>query len=283
MRVQVSSCGRRAWRVSSALVTMPMPQVPLSAGSTSRLIGVVVLERGAEGGRDRAVARAEVPPVVAEPAVLDLLDGRRGAHGRQPAGQRGAPAAGVDHQVGVQQAAVLGLDPRDVGDPGQAGRSATSRPFTATPRQTSTPGVAAASRAITASMTGRRAVTRVKRSSPGRKPPETCSGTLATKLKPRAPAASSAGRSSGSSASMVWRQRGRNMWSRRNWLTPRRSHSVQQAAGSSGGGAGSRSRSRTRCPSRPSRVAVVSPPMPPPTTITSTGSTSRSYTYMLHV
>ncbi len=61
-----------------------------------------MLQRCAEGRRDRAVGRPEVAGVVNEAAVLDLLMRRPGSDGRQPPGKGRAPAAGVDDQVGVE-------------------------------------------------------------------------------------------------------------------------------------------------------------------------------------
>ncbi len=129
--------------------------------------------------------------------------------------------------------------------------------------------MAAATDAMAASVTGRRAVSTSNRSSPGHGPPERAAGASATELRRTAPAASMAVATSGSSASIAWRQRARNEWSMWNWLTPRRSQACHEAAGGTGGGAGSRSSTRTRCPSRASSIPALSPLTPPPITITS--------------
>ena len=68
---------------------------------------------------------------------------------------------------------------------------------------------------------GRRPVTRAKRSSPGAGHRSSRLRSDAIRLPWSAPSAMSAGTTSGSSASSRCRNRGRKLWSWRNWVTPR--------------------------------------------------------------
>ena len=119
--------------------------------------------------RGGAVGGTEVPSVVHEPRVLELLDRAARPGGLEPVGQRGTPTGGVDHEVGEDLLPRVVRTPVTCGTPRTAWAPAT-RPLTATPRRTVRPGVATAAAAMTASTTGRRAVTAVKSSSPGRDP-----------------------------------------------------------------------------------------------------------------
>ncbi len=97
-------------------------------GERQRRDGVVVLQRRAEGRRCRAVGGAEVAAVVGEPEVVDLVVGRGGADGLEPPEARGPPAGHVDHEVGGQLGAVLGVHAGDVGDPAGAWLRRAGRP-----------------------------------------------------------------------------------------------------------------------------------------------------------
>jgi hypothetical protein len=82
----------------------------------------------------------------------------------------------------------------------------------------------------------------------------------------KAPAASSAGSTPGSSASRTIRKRARKKWGSRNWLTPFRSQPAQASSAVRGGGSGSRSSTVTAWPSLASSIAAFSPQIPPPAT-----------------
>ena len=110
--------------------------------------------------------------VVDEAAVLELLDGRARRRCRRAAGERRAPAAGVDHEVGAHLVAVLGDHADDVAARRRPGRRRSSRPFTAdAAAHGRRPAYAAVTAATAASTTGRRPVSASKRSSPSRRPP----------------------------------------------------------------------------------------------------------------
>ena len=74
----------------------------------------VVLQRGTERGRHRAVGRAEVAPVVDEATVVELLIWATGTERRQPRRQLRPAAACVHHEVRPQLFAGVGDDPGHV-------------------------------------------------------------------------------------------------------------------------------------------------------------------------
>ena len=162
------------------------------AGDDAQPVGAVV--GGQRQQRDRAVvgevrcrgprasgrAAAVVAGVVAEPAVGRGLGRCAPARRDDPVDGRAVPPGRVDDEVG-------GSSPPSVRTPTTRGTAATcptggarptrapavTRPDTRTPRRIVRPGVRAATPATAASMTGLRAVTAVKRWSPGRHPPVT--------------------------------------------------------------------------------------------------------------
>ena len=98
--------------LSAALAITPTPHVPLSAGSVRVDTLPWVWSQGPHDGRRGAVGRPEVPSVVDEPRVLELLDGATRPGRLEPVRQRRTPAGGVDHEIGVDLLAPRWSAPR---------------------------------------------------------------------------------------------------------------------------------------------------------------------------